>query len=184
MNRKPGFSGKMFWTLEIPFTGFTVSWLDLETSSQIPGVQSAGWLDIHFTVELPTKELRHLQRKMPLRLTRLLSTWCRPAAFFLGKWRSSFAGSSDGKMNVQSACALNILYNHQQTKPLSIKEDMNEYIQAHSIWLRNIVQFRSRYQFRDKKGLVQLTTKSFHLSLMLDLTVPYDMMHCQSPKLI
>jgi hypothetical protein len=25
----------------------------------------------------------------------------------LGKWRSSFAGSSDGKMNVQSACALN-----------------------------------------------------------------------------
>jgi hypothetical protein len=26
---------------------------------------------------------------------------------FLGKWRSSFAGSSDGKMNVQSACALN-----------------------------------------------------------------------------
>jgi hypothetical protein len=29
---------------------------------------------------------------------------------FLGKWRSTFAGSSDGKMNVQSACALNILY--------------------------------------------------------------------------
>jgi hypothetical protein len=27
--------------------------------------------------------------------------------FFFGKWRSSFAGSSDGKMNVQSACALN-----------------------------------------------------------------------------
>jgi hypothetical protein len=26
---------------------------------------------------------------------------------FLGKWRSSFAGSSDGKINVQSACALN-----------------------------------------------------------------------------
>jgi hypothetical protein len=30
---------------------------------------------------------------------------------FLGKWRSSFAGSSDGKMNVQSACALNTRYN-------------------------------------------------------------------------
>jgi hypothetical protein len=29
---------------------------------------------------------------------------------FLGKWRSTFAGSSDGKMNVQSACALNTLY--------------------------------------------------------------------------
>jgi hypothetical protein len=26
---------------------------------------------------------------------------------FLGKWRSSFAGSSDGEMNVQSACVLN-----------------------------------------------------------------------------
>jgi hypothetical protein len=30
---------------------------------------------------------------------------------FLGKWRSTFAGNSDGKMNVQSACALNIRYN-------------------------------------------------------------------------
>jgi hypothetical protein len=29
---------------------------------------------------------------------------------FLGKWRSSFAGSSDGKMNAQSACALNTQY--------------------------------------------------------------------------
>jgi hypothetical protein len=96
--------------------------------------------------ELPAKELRHLPRKMPPRLIRLLSTWCRAAAFFsstihgvhcaglsdfsvrgaarrhfscplytvfivqayqtsqymvprggifLGKWRSSFAGSSD-----------------------------------------------------------------------------------------
>jgi hypothetical protein len=29
---------------------------------------------------------------------------------FLNKWRSSFAGNSDGKMNVQSACALNTRY--------------------------------------------------------------------------
>jgi hypothetical protein len=29
---------------------------------------------------------------------------------FLGKWRSTFAGSSDGQINVQSACALNTLY--------------------------------------------------------------------------
>jgi hypothetical protein len=29
---------------------------------------------------------------------------------FLAKWRSSFIGSSDGKMNVQSACALNTRY--------------------------------------------------------------------------
>jgi hypothetical protein len=45
------------------------------------------------------------------RLIRLLSTWCCAAAFFLGKWRSSFAGNSDGKMNVQSACAVNTRYN-------------------------------------------------------------------------
>jgi hypothetical protein len=30
---------------------------------------------------------------------------------FLGKCRSTFAGSSDAKMNVQSACALNTQYN-------------------------------------------------------------------------
>jgi hypothetical protein len=29
---------------------------------------------------------------------------------FLGKWRSSFARSSDSKINVQSACALNTRY--------------------------------------------------------------------------
>jgi hypothetical protein len=29
---------------------------------------------------------------------------------YLGNWRSSFAGNSDGKMNVQSACALNTRY--------------------------------------------------------------------------
>jgi hypothetical protein len=29
---------------------------------------------------------------------------------FLGKWRSSFAGSSDAKMDVQSAYALNTRY--------------------------------------------------------------------------
>jgi hypothetical protein len=29
---------------------------------------------------------------------------------FLGKWRSSFAGNSDGQMNVHSACALNTGY--------------------------------------------------------------------------
>jgi hypothetical protein len=29
---------------------------------------------------------------------------------FLGKWRTSFAGNSDCKMNVQTACALNTQY--------------------------------------------------------------------------
>jgi hypothetical protein len=43
---------------------------------------------------------------------------------FPGKWRSSFAGSSDGKMNVQSACALNTRYvanpNLLQTKDVDL----------------------------------------------------------------
>jgi hypothetical protein len=33
----------------------------------------------------------------------------------LGKWRSSFAGSFDGKTNVKSACALNTRYNQYST---------------------------------------------------------------------
>jgi hypothetical protein len=33
---------------------------------------------------------------------------------FLGNWRISFAGDSDGKMNVQSACALNTQYNYNE----------------------------------------------------------------------
>jgi hypothetical protein len=33
---------------------------------------------------------------------------------FLGKWRSSFVGNSDGKMNVQSACALNNRYQNDE----------------------------------------------------------------------
>jgi hypothetical protein len=31
---------------------------------------------------------------------------------FLGMWRSFFAENSDGKTNVQSACALNTRYNN------------------------------------------------------------------------
>jgi hypothetical protein len=31
---------------------------------------------------------------------------------FLGKWRSSFVGSADGKINVQSACTPNTRYIH------------------------------------------------------------------------
>jgi hypothetical protein len=34
----------------------------------------------------------------------------RRGGIFPGKWSSSFAGNSDGKMNVQSACALNTRY--------------------------------------------------------------------------
>jgi hypothetical protein len=32
------------------------------------------------------------------------------SGIFLGKWLCSFAGSFDGKLNVQSACALNTQY--------------------------------------------------------------------------
>jgi hypothetical protein len=32
------------------------------------------------------------------------------SGIFLGKWRSSFAGNSDGKMNVQTDCSLNTRY--------------------------------------------------------------------------
>jgi hypothetical protein len=40
---------------------------------------------------------------------------------FLGKWSSSFAGNYDGKMNVQSACALNFAYG--------------------SVWMRNLISY-------------------------------------------
>jgi hypothetical protein len=60
--------------------------------------------------ELPTKELRHLPRKMPPQAYQTSQYIVPHSSIFLGKWHSTFAGSSDGKMNVQSACALNILY--------------------------------------------------------------------------
>jgi hypothetical protein len=41
------------------------------------------------------------------------------SGIFLGKWRSTFAGNSEGKTHVQSACALNFAYG--------------------SVWVRNLV---------------------------------------------
>jgi hypothetical protein len=35
---------------------------------------------------------------------------------FLGKWRSTFAGNSDGKINVQSDCALNTRYKKSRNR--------------------------------------------------------------------
>jgi hypothetical protein len=61
--------------------------------------------------ELPTKELGHLPRKMPQQAYQSSQYVVPHGSIFLGKWRSTFAGSSNGKMNVQSACALNTLYN-------------------------------------------------------------------------
>jgi hypothetical protein len=60
--------------------------------------------------ELPTKDLHHLPRKMPPQAYKTSQYMVRRGGIFLGKWRTIFACSSDGKMNVHSACGLNILY--------------------------------------------------------------------------
>jgi hypothetical protein len=60
--------------------------------------------------ELPTKELRHLPRKMPPQAYQSSQYVVPRAGIFLGKWHSTFARSADGKMNVKSACAMNTLY--------------------------------------------------------------------------
>jgi hypothetical protein len=60
--------------------------------------------------ELPMKELRHLPRKIPPEAYQTSQYVVPRGGIFIGKWRSTFAGSSDGKMSVQSDCALNILY--------------------------------------------------------------------------
>jgi hypothetical protein len=62
--------------------------------------------------ELPTKELRHLPRKVPPQAYQTSQYVVPHSGIFLGKWRGAFTGSSDSKMNVQSACALNTLYNY------------------------------------------------------------------------
>jgi hypothetical protein len=60
--------------------------------------------------ELPTKDLRRLQGKMQPQAYQAPQYLVPRGSIFLGKWRSSFAGSSNCKMNVQSACALNTRY--------------------------------------------------------------------------
>jgi hypothetical protein len=69
----------------------------------------ADWTFI-LPLELPKKELRHLPRKMPLQAYQTSQYVVPRGDIILGKWRRTFAGSSNGKMNAQSACALNILY--------------------------------------------------------------------------
>jgi hypothetical protein len=60
--------------------------------------------------ELPTKDLRHWPRKIPPQAYQTSQYVLKRSGIFLGKWRSTFAGSSDGEMNVQSACALYTRY--------------------------------------------------------------------------
>jgi hypothetical protein len=60
--------------------------------------------------ELPTKELCHLQGKIPSQAYQTSQYVVPCGVIFLGKWHSSFTGRSDGKMNVQIVCALNTRY--------------------------------------------------------------------------
>jgi hypothetical protein len=60
--------------------------------------------------ELLTTELRHLPRKMPPQAYQTSQYVVPHSGIFIAKCHSCFAGSSDGKMNVQSACALNTQY--------------------------------------------------------------------------
>jgi hypothetical protein len=51
--------------------------------------------------DFPTKELRHLPRKMLPQAYQTSQYVVPRGGIFLVKWRSIFIGSSDGKMNVQ-----------------------------------------------------------------------------------
>jgi hypothetical protein len=64
--------------------------------------------------ELPTEELLHLPGNCRRRLNKISRYVVPRGGIFLNKWRSSFAGNSDGEMNVQSACALNTRYKHME----------------------------------------------------------------------
>jgi hypothetical protein len=61
----------------------------------------ADWTFI-LLLELPMKELCHLPRKMPPQSYQ--------TSLYMVPHGSTFPRSSDGKMNVQSACALTTLY--------------------------------------------------------------------------
>jgi hypothetical protein len=74
--------------------------------------EQADWTFI-LPSELPTKELPHLPRKIPPQTYHTSQYTVLCGGIFLGKWRSTFTGSSDGKMNIQSACALNTLCNKE-----------------------------------------------------------------------
>jgi hypothetical protein len=71
--------------------------------------EQADWTFI-LPSELPAKVLRHLPRKIPPRDTTYSQFGNACGAILLANWRSTFAGSSDGKMNVQSAYTLNTRY--------------------------------------------------------------------------
>jgi hypothetical protein len=65
----------------------------------------ADWTSI-LPSELPTRKLGRLPRKMLQQAYQASQYVVLRSKIFLGRWRNT-SGSSDGKMNVQSACALN-----------------------------------------------------------------------------
>jgi hypothetical protein len=70
-------------------------------------------LDIHFTFETSRERATPLAEKNAAAgLSDFSQYVVLRGGSFLGKWRSTFAGSFEGKMNVQSACALNTRYVH------------------------------------------------------------------------
>jgi hypothetical protein len=75
---------------------------------------------------LPTKELRHLPRKMPPQTYHISQYVVLRGGISLGKGRSTFAESSDGRMKDQSAYALNTIYNliisHYNTEVLQVHD--------------------------------------------------------------
>jgi hypothetical protein len=67
-------------------------------------------LDIHFTIGTSYERAAPLAKKKPPQAYQTSQYVVLCSGIFLGKWCSSIAGSSNGKMNIQSACALNTRY--------------------------------------------------------------------------
>jgi hypothetical protein len=72
----------------------------------------ADWTFI-LSSEIPTKELRHLPRKMPPQAYQTSKYVVLRGGILLSKRRSSFARSSSGKVNVRSTYSLNTRYKTQ-----------------------------------------------------------------------
>jgi hypothetical protein len=62
--------------------------------------------------ELPTRAAPHAKKNAAAGLSdfSVCGAMVPRGGIFLSKWHSTFTGSSDSTMNVQSACALNTLY--------------------------------------------------------------------------
>jgi hypothetical protein len=80
-------------------------------------------LDIHFTVGTSYERAAPLVKKNAIAGLSDFSVRGAVRWQFHGKWRSSFTGSSDGKMNAKSACAPNTWYNLNYWKFCSVNQD-------------------------------------------------------------